>query len=61
MNYAIVYLAAILVAAMLYWVVRGKKHYVGPLVEADVMGSESQERSSDDELKPKREAVVQGV
>lgn len=42
MNYAIVYLVAILFFSMLYWVIRGKKHYTGPLIEAEVNESDSQ-------------------
>jgi hypothetical protein len=37
MNYAIVFLAAILLAAMLYWFIRGKHFYTGPLIEATVI------------------------
>lgn len=36
MNYAIVYLGGILFVALLYWVVRGRKFYTGPLIEAEV-------------------------
>jgi len=52
MNYAIVYLGAILFFAMLYWVVRGRKFYTGPLIEADVNEDASQQ-SSNDEIKHK--------
>jgi hypothetical protein len=34
MNFAIVFLGAILVASAVYWVVRGKNFYTGPLIEA---------------------------
>ena len=37
MNYAIVFLAAVLVAAMVYWYVGGKRWYTGPLVEAELL------------------------
>ena len=37
MNYAIVFLAAILLAAILYWFIRGKHFYTGPLIEARVI------------------------
>ena len=33
MNYAVVYIVAILLFATLYWVLRGKKHYTGPRIE----------------------------
>lgn len=51
MNYAIVYLGAILFFSLLYWFVRGNKYYTGPLVEADVNddGSQLAEKSSEDE------------
>lgn len=49
MNYAIVYLGAILFFAMLWWVIRGRKYYTGPLIEAEINEDDSQaERSSDD-------------
>jgi hypothetical protein len=37
MNYAIVFLIAILIAAMLYWIVSGRKFYTGPITEATVL------------------------
>jgi len=37
MNYAIVFLAAITLAATLYWLIRGKHFYTGPLIEAKVI------------------------
>ena len=36
MNYAIVYLAAILIAAAISWYVYGKKVYTGPIVQAHI-------------------------
>jgi len=49
MNYAIAYLAAIFVAALTYWFAVGKKWYVGPLVEAEVVedGAPVKEKSGD--------------
>jgi len=64
MNYAIVYLAGILFFSMLYWVVRGHKHYTGPLVEADLHDASSSEGDfalATEKLsanKPGREVVV---
>ncbi|KAK1078242.1 polyamine transporter tpo5 [Friedmanniomyces endolithicus] len=50
MNYAVVYLGAILFFSMLYWVVRGRKFYSGPLIEAEIGEDMSQQtRSSDDD------------
>ena len=37
MNYAIVILAAIFVCAGVYWVLGGRKFYVGPIAEAEVV------------------------
>jgi hypothetical protein len=55
MNYAIVYLAAILFFSTLYWVVQGHKWYTGPLIEAEINEDMSQGRSSDDEVNQKTE------
>jgi len=52
MNYAIVYLAAILFFSMLYWVIRGKKHYKGPLIEAEVNELDSQSLKAAAATKP---------
>jgi len=42
MNFAIVFLAAILVASTIYWFARGKSFYTGPLIEAQYAeGNES--------------------
>lgn len=50
MNYAVVYLGAILFFSMLYWFIRGKKYYTGPLIEAEVGEDSSQQtRSSNEE------------
>jgi amino acid transporter len=37
MNYACVFLAAIIVAALVYWFAGGRRWYTGPLVEAEVI------------------------
>jgi len=34
MNYACAFLALILIAAMVYWYISGRKFYSGPLIEA---------------------------
>ena len=48
MNYAIVYLAFILLVSTVYWYIAGKKFYTGPLIEAEVdLGAEG-ERSSEE-------------
>ena len=53
MNYAIVYLAGILVFATVYWYAQGRKFYTGPLVEAE-LNDEGADRSSDDDVGEKR-------
>jgi len=57
MNYAIVYLGAILFFALGYWFLRAHKFYTGPLIEADIHEDDSQAgRSSDEEVNKKVEA-----
>lgn len=34
MNYACVYLAAVLLFSLVYWFIRGKAVYTGPITEA---------------------------
>ena len=55
MNYAIVYLGGILFFALLYWFVRGKKFYTGPIIETEIDEGSMEERSSDDEVNTKTE------
>ena len=58
MNYAIVYLAGILAFSTFYWVIRGKKFYTGPLIEADINeddGSQAERSSDDDEIHKKKQ------
>lgn len=50
MNYAIVYLFGILFFSLLYWFVRGRKYYTGPLIEADIDEQDSQNNRSSDEV-----------
>ena len=54
MNYAIAFLGLIFFAATIYWFVSGKKHYTGPIVEAEVADSSSEDlrHSSSDEAGP---------
>ena len=40
MNYAVVYLAGILVFALFWWFVRGRKFYTGPIVQASMDGND---------------------
>ena len=46
MNYAIVFLAGILLFAALFWYSWGKKYYTGPLVEAGVDENSSADAGS---------------
>ncbi|TKA69822.1 hypothetical protein B0A55_07506 [Friedmanniomyces simplex] len=57
MNYAIVYLGAILFFSSVYWVIRGRKFYTGPLIEADIGEEASQQTrsSNDDDVNAKTE------
>ena len=41
MNYAIVFLVFIIVCAIVWWVLGGKKYYTGPLIEAEVVSDAS--------------------
>jgi amino acid transporter len=41
MNYAVVFLAGVLVAAYAYWWIGGRKWYTGPLIEAEVMDAQA--------------------
>ena len=53
MNYAVVYLIAVLLFSTLYWVIRGKKHYTGPRQQVRVNGSYHHERDINDEFDSK--------
>ncbi|KIW25121.1 uncharacterized protein PV07_10785 [Cladophialophora immunda] len=46
MNYAIVFLAFILLCAMVYWYLRGKRFYHGPIIEAEIQDTEVDSSSS---------------
>lgn len=61
MNYAVVYLGGILFIAGVYWIIRGKKFYTGPLVEADINEDDSQADRSSDEVNHKTEKYGQIV
>lgn len=56
MNYAIAYLAAIFLAALVYWYAVGHKWYTGPLVEAELL--DGSEGSSEDLQKKPSELGV---
>ena len=45
MNYAIVFLAFILLCATVWWYISGRKFYTGPIVEAEI-GEESDSTTS---------------
>lgn len=47
MNYAIVFLAAILLFSMIFWYLGGRKHYTGPLIEAQIRDEAGSNSESD--------------
>ena len=53
MNYAVVYLVAILLFSTLYWVIRGKEHYTGPRLQVRVDESDRQYRVINEEFSSK--------
>ena len=68
MNWAIVFMAAILLAALVWWYAGGRKYYTGPLIEAEVSQEElngsNGDRSSEEDkslgekhAKPQQEVV----
>lgn len=56
MNYAIVILAAIIVAAGVYWLISGRKFYIGPLSETEIMEGTPGDSPKEDEYE--KEGVV---
>ncbi|KAL9081415.1 MAG: hypothetical protein Q9159_007329 [Coniocarpon cinnabarinum] len=57
MNYAIAFLGLIFVFATIYWYVRGKRFYTGPLVETDVVNGEDVGSSSGSDTEKTKEAA----
>lgn len=55
MNYAVAFLAFILLASMFFWFVNGKRYYTGPVVEAEVTGRDPGSRGSLMESSPSDE------
>jgi amino acid transporter len=58
MNYAIAFLGLIGIASTVYWFVRGKYFYTGPLIEAEAMslnGSDNDAELSDGKLEKEKE------
>ena len=37
MNFAVVILAAIFVCAGVYWAISGRKFYIGPIIETEIV------------------------
>lgn len=50
MNYAVVILAFILVCAGVYWVIAGRKFYIGPISETHVLEGERPEKEKDNSI-----------
>jgi len=61
MNYAIVFLAFILVCAMVWWYISGKKYYTGPLIEAEIQDGDELSQSSGMDDKKDGELRNRGV
>ena len=61
MNYAIVFLAFILLSAMVYWYISGRKFYSGPLIEAEIQDDEEASTSSGIEDKKDGELRDRGL
>ncbi len=55
MNYAVGFLAAVLLAAMVYWYVNGRHFYTGPLVEA-VLVRDDNSSGADEPIAEKKDA-----
>jgi amino acid permease (GABA permease) len=60
MNYAIVFLSFILFCAGVFWYIRGKKYYTGPIIEAEI-GDEVSSPSLSDHEKKETERREPGV
>ncbi|KAK4963514.1 polyamine transporter tpo5 [Elasticomyces elasticus] len=60
MNYAIVYLGGILFFSLVYWFIRGKKFYTGPLIEAQPGEGDSQQSRSSNEEEINRKTEKEG-
>lgn len=60
MNYAVVFLAFILLCAAVFWYIRGKKYYTGPIIEAEI-GDEVSSPSLSDQEKKETERREPGV
>jgi hypothetical protein len=58
MNYAIVFLAAVLIAATAYWYIGGRKWYTGPLIEAQIVNDSDADSNSKAKLDSKHDDFV---
>ena len=63
MNYAIVFLGAIIIFSTIYYWIQGRKYYTGPIIEAEIEEDSRGERSSEEGAKgekkdPPRELPV---
>jgi len=57
MNYAVVFFAFILVCAMVFWYISGRRYYTGPLIEAEIQEGDGPDSSSDSNDKEKTAAA----
>ncbi|KAL9105544.1 MAG: hypothetical protein Q9227_009288 [Pyrenula ochraceoflavens] len=55
MNYAIAFLGLILIAALIYWFISGRKFYTGPLMEAEILDEGRDSSSGEHDIKEKVE------
>jgi hypothetical protein len=58
MNYASAFLVLVLLFALLYWYIRGRKFYHGPIVEAVAEDSQSDNGVMSNEKSEKGDLVV---
>lgn len=50
MNYALVFLAAILLASIIFWYTGGRKYYTGPIAETEISGQDGEDYSTGDDV-----------
>lgn len=58
MNYAVVILAFIFLCAGVYWLISGRKFYIGPLSETTVLDGHQPEKDRETEKEVESDEVV---
>lgn len=62
MNYAVAFLALILLAALICWYLRGRRYYTGPITEAVIIEEDdARDSSSQENEKNIEEKIMKGV